>query len=69
MKTAMRKSDPNSRTITQKKNIVQKKSDPGLQINDNRQSNLAQMKLMESLQAKEDIQFQAGPEEEEMPKA
>lgn len=68
MKTAMRKSDPSSRAIAQKKNIAQKKSEPGLQINDNRRSSLAQMKFMESLQAKEDIQLQAGPEEEEMPK-
>ena len=68
MKTAMRKSDPNSRAIAQKKTIAQKKSEIGPQINDNRQSSLAQMKLMESLQAKEDLQLQAGPEEEEMPK-
>jgi hypothetical protein len=64
MKTAMRKTDGENRTLARRSDPAQQKAG-GLHIPDNRSQSLAQMKLMESIQAKEDLQRQAGPEEEE----
>ncbi len=66
MKTAMRKSDSEIRTLARKTGPAQQKSGNGLQINDNRPVSIAQMKFIESLQKKEGLQRQPGPEEEEL---
>jgi len=68
MKTAMRKPDPESRNLAKKTDSVQQKTGNEMQFNDNRSASLAQMKFIESLQAKEETQQQAPLEEEELPK-
>jgi len=68
MKTAKRKPDSESRILAKKTDSVQQKNGNGLQFNDNRSASLAQMKFIESLQAKEEVQQQSPLEEEELPK-
>jgi len=68
MKTAIRKPDSESRNLAKRIDSVQQKTGNGLQINDNRSASLAQMKFIESLQAKEETQQQSPLEEEELPK-
>ena len=68
MKTAMRKPDSENRNLAKRTDSVQQKSGNGIQFNDNRSASLAQMKFIESFQAKEEVQQQAALEEEELPK-
>lgn len=64
----MKKPDSESRNLAKKTDSVQQKTGNGLQFNDNRSASLAQMKFIESIQAKEDVQQQSPLEEEELPK-
>ena len=65
MKTTMSKNENESRQLAARQRQARDNDGAQLQIQDNRGESLAQMKLMESLQKKEDLQMQAGPEEEE----
>jgi hypothetical protein len=67
MKTTMSKTDNDSRQLAARQRTADETT--GARIQDNRGESLAQMKLMESLQKKEELQRQAGLEdEEEVPK-
>jgi len=68
MKTVMRKSESENRQLSLQKKIARQTEGAGSLIQDNRPQSMAQMKLMESLQAKEDVQLKDGLEEEELPK-